>query len=178
LVTPLFLLLSLGFSVAIAILFHQGMHRKVNGLLERFHLEDLEAKIELVTEGLNQLRRNRAAILSVVGLSLCIQFIVIVVMWVAALSINIDAPFYLFLVFIPIVNLSVAFPVTINGVGLRESVYFLLFSQIGVPVETAVTLSVLNMVVVMMTAIPGGVVYSLYKKEESFDLTDVDRGTI
>ena len=39
----------------------------------------------------------------------------------------------------------------------------ILFSQIGVPVETAVSLSILNLVVVMMTSIPGGIVYSLYK---------------
>ena len=61
-----------------------------------------------------------------------------------------------------------ALPLTINGVGLRESVYYLLFSQIGVPVEAAVTLGLLNFAVVAMTSLPGGIVYSLYKKEETF----------
>ena len=76
----------------------------------------------------------------------------------------------LFLIFIPIVNLATAIPLTINGVGVRESVYYLLFSQVGVPVESAVTLALLNLVVMMMAALPGGIVYSLYKKEQQFSL--------
>jgi len=56
--------------------------------------------------------------------------------------------------------------------GLREAVYYVLFSEVGVPVEAAVTLSLLNLAVVAMTAIPGGIVYSLYKKDESFPVPD------
>jgi hypothetical protein len=110
------------------------------------------------------------AILGVILLSLGVQFLVVVAMWVAARSIEIHSAFYIFLIFIPIVNLSVAIPLTINGVGLRESVYYLLFSQIGVPVESAVTLGFLNFAVVAMTSLPGGVVYSFYKREEEFEI--------
>jgi uncharacterized membrane protein YbhN (UPF0104 family) len=94
-------------------------------------------------------------------------------MWLIALSIGLEAPFHLFLVFIPLVNLSVAIPLTINGVGLRESMYFLLFSELGVPVEAAVTLSVLNLVMVAMTALPGGLAYTLYKKDPAFPVPDL-----
>jgi uncharacterized membrane protein YbhN (UPF0104 family) len=135
-------------------------------LLERFKREDIEKKMELVASGLGSLRRNPVAIAWILGISLIIQFIVVIMMWVAALALKLEAPFYVFLIFIPIINLSLAVPLTINGLGLRESVYYLLFSQIGVPVETAVTLSLLNFFIMAMTALPGGVVYSLYKKEE------------
>ena len=134
--------------------------------MQKFELRDLEEKMELVYEGLHRFRFNRIAIFSVIGLSLIIQFLVVVAMWIAAQSIGIAAPFYIFMIFIPIVNLSMAIPVTINGVGLRESVYYLLFSQIGVPVESAVTLGLLNFAVVAMTSLPGGIVYLLYKRDE------------
>jgi len=165
---PLFLLVTLAFVLGLTVLFHSGMHGRIRGLLRRFELKDLEEKMELVYEGLNRFRFNRTAIFSVIGLSLIIQFLVVVAMWVAAKSIGIYAPFHIFLIFIPIVNLSMAIPLTINGVGLRESVYYLLFSQIGVPVESAVTLGLLNFAVVAMTSLPGGIVYSFYKKEEEF----------
>jgi len=165
---PLFLLVALGFVLGLVALFHNGIHRKISLLLERLELKDLEEKMELVYQGLNRFRFNHTAIFLVTGLSLAIQFLVVVAMWIAAKSIGIGAPFHVFLIFIPIVNLSMALPLTINGVGLRESVYYLLFSQIGVPVESAVTLGLLNFAVVAMTSLPGGVVYSLYKKEERF----------
>jgi uncharacterized protein (TIRG00374 family) len=163
---PLFLLVTLGFLFGLIVLFHNGMHNRISGLLQRFDLKDLEEKMELVYEGLNRFRFNRKAIFSVIGLSLIIQLLVVVAMWIAAKSIGVYAPFYIFLIFIPIVNLSMAIPITINGVGLRESVYYLLFSQIGVPVEAAVTLGLLNFAVAAMTSLPGGIVYSLYKREE------------
>ncbi len=168
LLAPFLLLLMALFVAGIVTLFHPGSHRLMGRLLHRFGLSRLEERFELVYRGLTQLRGSLRAILIVVAASLAVQFSVIVSMWLAALSIGIAAPFHLFLIFIPLVNLSVALPVTINGMGLREAVYYLLFSQVGVPVETAVTLSILNMVVMSMTAIPGGVVYSIYKKDPGF----------
>jgi uncharacterized protein (TIRG00374 family) len=165
---PIFLLVTLGFVLGLIGLFHKGIHGWISRLLRRFELKELEEKMELVYEGLNRFRFNHLAIFSVIGLSLIIQFMVVVAMWIAAHSIGIQAPFHVFLIFIPIVNLSMAIPLTINGVGLRESVYYLLFSQIGVPMEAAVTLGLLNFAVVAMTSLPGGIVYSLYKREEDF----------
>lgn len=166
----LFLLVGAGFAVGITAIFHPGVHRYFNAFLKRLHLDTFEEKLELVYQGLIQLRRNRFAILLVILLSLGVQLLVVIAMWFAARSIGVDVSFNLFLIFIPIVNLATAIPLTINGVGVRESVYYLLFSQVGVPVESAVTLSLLNLVVMMMTALPGGIVYSLYKKEQEFSL--------
>ena len=165
---PVLLLLVGVFVVGIVTLFHPGSHRLMGRLLRKFGLSRLEERFELVYRGLTQLRGSLSTILIMVAASLLVQFAVIVSMWLAALSIGIEAPFHLFLVFIPLVNLSVALPLTINGMGLREAIYYLLFSQVGVPVETAVTLSILNLVVMSMTAIPGGVVYSMYKKDAGF----------
>lgn len=168
--TGLFLLVATGFVLGITAIFHSGAHRRFNALLKRLHLDRFEEKLELVYQGLAQLRRNRFAILLVILLSLGVQLLVVIAMWFAALSIGISVSFNLFLIFIPIVNLATAIPLTINGVGVRESVYYLLFSQVGVPVESAVTLSLLNLVIMMIAALPGGIVYSLYKKEQKFSL--------
>ncbi len=60
-------------------------------------------------------------------------------------------------------------PLTINGIGLRESLFYLFFSQIGLPVETAVSLSLVTFSIYLLTAVPGLIIYSLYKKEEHLD---------
>lgn len=167
---PIFMLVGLCFSVGIGAMFYSRFHRVVSRLLLRFGLEEVEAKFELVYAGLSQLSRNWRAISLVVLLSVGNQLLVVFSIWVGAMAIGINAPFHLFLIFIPIVNLATAIPLTINGVGVRESVYFLLFTQIGVAMENAVTLSLLNFMVIALTALPGGIAYSFYKRDEKFDL--------
>jgi uncharacterized protein (TIRG00374 family) len=150
-------------------LFHGWIHRQISSFLKRRNLEHFEAKMELVYNGLNTLRGNRRSILVALFLSLLIQLITVVVVWIAALAINIDAPFRIFMIFVPLINLSIMVPLTINGIGLRESLFYLLFSQIGLPVETSVSLSLVTFSIYLLTAIPGLVIYSLYKKEEHLD---------
>ncbi len=150
-------------------LFHGWIHRQISSFLKKRNLEHVEAKMELVYNGLNALRGNRRSILVALFLSLLIQFITVVVVWVAALAIEIDAPFRIFMIFVPLINLSIMVPLTINGIGLRESLFYLLFSQIGLPVETSVSLSLVTFSIYLLTAIPGLIIYSLYKKEEHLD---------
>jgi uncharacterized membrane protein YbhN (UPF0104 family) len=51
------------------------------------------------------------------------------------------------------------FPLTINGLGVRESVYYLLFSEVGIPVEQAVILSLLSFLIMNVPSVIGGIVY-------------------
>jgi len=165
----LFIGLIIAFIAANVAMFHSWIHRHLTRLLMRFGFRDIEGKLELVYAGLTTLRRNKKAIAKCLLLSFAIQFLSVVVMWLAALAIGIQAPFFIFLIFIPIVNLTIMIPLTINGFGLREGVYYLLFTQIGQPPETSVILSLLNFLVVTLASLPGGVAYSMYKKEENFD---------
>ena len=164
-----FLVVIVAYIVGNVILFHPWTHRKITALLKRRNMERLETKMELVYRGLNSLRRNKQVILSSFSLSLVIHFFAAVIVWVAALSIAIDAPFGVFLVFVPLINLSIMIPLTINGLGLRETLFYLLFSQIGLPVETAVSLSLVTLLAYILASMPGGIVYSLYKRKEHLD---------
>lgn len=165
----IFLVLVAGYLLANLALFNQRLHNLLDRFLERFHLEDIENKMELVYRGLNTLIRNHRSIAVVLTLSLVVQLASVAIVWMAARALSIDAPFRIFLVFIPLINLSIMVPLTINGFGLRESLYFLLFTQIGLQEEQAVALSLLNTFVVMLAALPGGVIYSLYKKQQRFE---------
>ena len=150
-------------------LFHSWMHQKISSFLSRKNLQQIQAKMELVYQGLNTLRSNKIAIVKALVLSLVIQFLAVVIVWTAAQAIAIEAPFRIFLIFVPLINLSIMVPLTINGIGLRESLFYLLFSQIGFPVEMAVSLSLLTFALYLLTAFPGFIIYSLYKREEHLD---------
>ncbi|MEE2840046.1 MAG: lysylphosphatidylglycerol synthase transmembrane domain-containing protein [Acidobacteriota bacterium] len=164
-----FLIMITLYLLGILVLFHSWMHRRISSFLIKRNLEHLEARMELVYQGLNELRRNKGSILKALVLSLGIQFLSVFIVWVAAQAIQIEASFGVFLIFVPLINLSIMVPLTINGIGLRESLFYLLFSQIGLPVEMAVGLSLVTFALYILTASPGLVIYSLYKKEEHLD---------
>jgi len=154
------------FLINVAI-FHDWSHRATSRLPTRFGFEALDEKLQLIYEGLRALIRAPGSVLVIFGLSLLIQFTAVSVMWFAARSLSFDSSFFVFLIFIPLVNLSIMIPITINGFGLRESVYVLLFAGgLGTQDEMAFALGLLQGFIVIMVALPGGPIYGLYRAEK------------
>ncbi|MFQ5739742.1 MAG: lysylphosphatidylglycerol synthase transmembrane domain-containing protein [Acidobacteriota bacterium] len=164
-----FLALFAFYLAAVLALFNRRVHAVVTWFLQKLRLPDIESRMELVYQGLRKLRGNLGAVAVVLLLSLIVQFSSVVIVWIVALGLEVQAPFPVFLVFIPLINLSILVPLTINGFGLRESLYLLLFTQVGMGQERAVALSLLSTLAIAVAALPGGLIYSLYKKEEQFD---------
>lgn len=160
----IFLAISVVYMATNVMLFHHWTHKLVTSLLSRFRFHSLAEKMELVYHGLNELKKNLHGIVVALTLSLLLQLGTVLVAWLAAQTISLNAPFTLFLVFIPMINLTIMIPLTINGIGLRESAYYLLFSEAGVAPEMSVTLSLLVFIVTIGSAFPGLVYYSLQKQ--------------
>ncbi len=166
----IFIGIFLFFTAGIIMFFHPSLHKLLEKILIRVKASGLAEKTAPIYEGATRFRQNIPDVLLTTGLSLVIQIISISSVWVAAMAMHIEAPFLLFLVFVPLINIAVAIPLTINGVGLREGMYFLLFSQIGVPMESSITLSLVTMFMYFGMALPGGFVYSVFKKDQNFPL--------
>lgn len=163
-----FFILLTGFYLLLNVaLFHDASHRTASRLLKRLGFHTLEEKLQLIYVGLRSLIREPGSVFAILVLSLFIQFLSVCVMWFAALSLDFGSSFAVFLIFIPLINLSIMVPITINGFGLRENLYRLLFTELGIQDETAVALGFLQFIVLMIVALPGGLLYSLYKIERS-----------
>lgn len=74
-----------------------------------------------------------------------------------ALHLNVQFPYYL--VAIPFVTLVAFLPVSINGFGLRESIFVYVFSIIHVPVATSVLLVLLVDLQTLLFGVMGGAIY-------------------
>ncbi len=166
----IFIGIFLAFMAGIIMFFHPGLHRLLEKMLIRIRAKGLAERTPQIYEGASRFRKNIPDVLLTSCLSLAIQVISISSVWVAARAMHIDAPFLLFLIFVPLINIAVSIPLTINGVGLREGMFFLLFSQIGIPMEASITLSLITMLLNFSMALPGGFIYSIFKKSEDFSL--------
>src|SRR5258707_169174 len=72
-----------------------------------------------------------------------------------------------YMVFIPAIGLIGMIPLSVNGAGWREASYILLFQSVAVGVDAnqakhqAATLSLLWLGIVIITSLPGGIIYLL-----------------
>ena len=93
--------------------------------------------------------------------SFLFQAVVILVVFLNAKALALDVPIAALAVFVPLISLAGMLPLSVNGLGIRDVLYVLLFGRLGVGADVAFALSVLYSAVTFAASLPGGVVYAL-----------------
>jgi hypothetical protein len=88
-------------------------------------------------------RSNGHVLLKVIALSLGFQLIMVVINLLYARALGIDIAFATLLVIIPLVYLTEVIPLSINGIGVRDTAFVIAFAAIGRPAEEAIAMSVM-----------------------------------
>jgi glycosyltransferase 2 family protein len=78
-----------------------------------------------------------------------------------AIALRLDVPFYFFCLVVPLISMISMLPVAINGFGLRENAFVMVFSTVHVPSASALLLALLLDVQSLCLAIAGGLIYLL-----------------
>ena len=76
-----------------------------------------------------------------------------------------SASFIDYYLYLPIINSVTAVPITISGFGVREGMYIKMFREVGVPEPTALVMSLLGYLAVLIWSIVGGVFFLTHRKE-------------
>lgn len=108
---------------------------------------------------LNQFRHHRSTLAILLAISVFYQMLQIVAVYFLALSLGIDLSLLYYFIFIPILQAVSMIPVSINGLGVREGSWVLLFARAGVPSAEAFSMSILSLMVMTATSLLGGVFY-------------------
>jgi uncharacterized protein (TIRG00374 family) len=69
-----------------------------------------------------------------------------------------------FFIYVPIINVVSMIPVSLNGLGVRENSYVILFSRVGLGGELAFAMSLLSFFVIFVYSLIGGVFFVLFKR--------------
>lgn len=123
---------------------------------------DLGERLAEVYDSIRAYRDAGHALLPVIALSFLFRAIVIGNHYLVAWGLGIDVPVVYFFVFVPLVELLLILPVSIQGFGVRETAYVYLFGSVGVASSLALTLGVvMQLVLAVFNNVLGGVVYLL-----------------
>lgn len=137
----------------------------VLGWLLRTSLVQKLGRIALFSEqvyvSLRTYRHSGRRLLPVMVISLTYHVLLVFNNYLLSLALGLDIPLYYFFIFIPIAEILVFLPVTIQGFGVREGTYVTLFSAIGVGSGPAFALGFSDQLVKLTGNIIGGMVYAI-----------------
>ncbi len=119
-----------------------------------------QEKLERFYRSISQLgykALGKACLVSLIFNILLIMFNVLI-----ARGLGVNQPLGVFLLFTPIISSSLALPISVGGLGVREQAYVLLFSALGVSDAAAAAMSLANYGLTnIVVGLLGGVVYAL-----------------
>lgn len=117
--------------------------------------------IERTRDSLALLRSRPSILLGTTVLSIIVQVLNAVLVWMVGLALNLDIPAVYYGVAVPMVTLVTLIPISLNGMGLREGGMVLFLGPAGATASHAVSLAFLWFLVQTTTSIFGAGVYLL-----------------
>ena len=152
-------LLAAGYVVANVVLLSPLAYRLADRVIAASPLSRFRARAESLYKAVLPYKTAARAVTIGIALSFVHQAVVIAVVFLNARALSLEVPLPAVAVFVPIVSLAGMAPISVNGLGVREALYVLLFGRLGVPAETSVSLALLYLAVTVFASLPGGVAY-------------------
>jgi uncharacterized protein (TIRG00374 family) len=159
--TTAFGLVAITFIAANLALFYRPSYNLLHRLLSLLKMKKVDEKVERLFNSFNSYRGQWNLILPIAVLSLLIQFgcVVINILNARAIGLQTNHGWIDFLALIPATGLISMIPLSLNGMGWREASYVVLFQAVGAKQTQALTLALLWLGVLVVTSLPGGIIY-------------------
>lgn len=105
---------------------------------------------------------NAPAVGKTLGVSLVFNILLIAMNYLIGLALRAPVSLWYYFLFVPITSIVTMLPISFAGLGVREGAYVLLFTQAGMPRQTALSLSLLvYMISIFTPGLIGGIIYML-----------------
>jgi glycosyltransferase 2 family protein len=100
-----------------------------------------------------------AALVPSIALSIVLQITLALGQYILAAGLGLTVPLSLFILCVPIANVFASLPLTLNGLGIRETANLLLFGVAGMRKEDAIALGLLWFAVTMVGGLTGSIAF-------------------
>ena len=112
--------------------------------------------------------RHRATLLAAsLGISIGVQFSRILVYWSAGLAVGLSVGLVYFICFQPLAAIVAAVPISIGGLGVRETSLVRLFGTVDISAEVSTAMSLLGYVAGIIASLLGGGAFILRRVERN-----------
>jgi uncharacterized protein (TIRG00374 family) len=126
--------------------------------LSRFQF--VRERFEVVQQAVQVYRSEMATVWAALGASIALQAILVCYYFIVARSLRIDLPLSACFLMVPLCNLVQAVPISFNGWGIRESLFIVYFSQVGLSRDSAFVFSLVGAGLIILLSLSGAVVWT------------------
>lgn len=163
---PIFLWLGMagGSIVIVGALFYPKMIGVALKPLRVFHQEWVGLQISRLIHALEKFSEAPWALLQCFGGALLVQTVIIGFYGAIAYAMHIPVPTVQLAVLVPMSFVVQMLPLSVNGFGVRESLFVFYFARLGLPKESAIALSFLGQAMIMLFSVGGAIVLATRKK--------------
>jgi len=145
--------------VVLLVLFNPFVYSKVNSLLHSPRAGRIRKSIKNLHQEMNQFGGHRAMIARNIAVSVIAQTITPVTFYLIALALGIHLKLVYFFIFLPIIGAITLLPISIGGLGLRDTMTVFFFGQVGMAKDVAFTMSLLSFTFMFIYGVLGGMIY-------------------
>lgn len=124
-----------------------------------FHPEWVGDRISRVTGALSRFRERPASLFHAFAGAVLVQALLVLFYAAVARSLGIPISLAHIAVIVPVSFVVQMVPVSVNGFGVREATFSFYFSRLGLPIESAMALSLGSTALVMLFSLSGAAVY-------------------
>ncbi len=163
---PIFGFISVAFLAANLAIFYKPTYNLLHRLLSKTKMKSVDEKVESLFNSVNAYRGKSRLMTSAFAISCVIQIggIGANILVAEAIGLKTANGWLDFLVFIPAISLISMNPLSVAGTGWREYSYKIFFASVAlaepnVAVTQAATLGLLWLGVMVLTSLPGGIIY-------------------
>jgi hypothetical protein len=132
--------------------------------LRALHQEWFEERITRLTAALSKFRDAPETLGACFAGAILVQGILVFFYAAIALSLHLHVPLAHLAIVVPISLIVQMLPVSVNGFGVREATFGFYLTRLGLPLESALALSFIGAVVVMLFSTSGAFVYLARRK--------------
>jgi glycosyltransferase 2 family protein len=146
-----------------AVLVPAGITRVLKPL-RIFHPEWVDRRLERITGALSRFRDRPLALLGCFGGALLVQGLFVLFYAAIATSMSIPIAVPHLAVLVPLSFIVQMLPVSLNGLGVREATFSFYFAGLGLPIESALVLSLVGAGLIMLFSLTGAVAYVMRRR--------------
>jgi uncharacterized protein (TIRG00374 family) len=169
-----YLFLSLLLLVLVIALFLSRIPGRAMQILKaRFASNKIMTAVLEVCHACESYRSNIRGLIVAAANSFVVQAMTILAYYVLSRGLGLDMSLFTYFAIVPIVLLATVLPISLGGLGVREGTLIGLLLALGVERQSAITLSLLFLVVLWTSSLPGAFV--LFKKISRFEGTGPQR---
>lgn len=118
----------------------------------------LQRPLSALWSALHGYRDQRAALFLVLAVSVVLQFVRVLAIWCCGEAVGINLSPLVYVIFGPLLFLVMMIPITLNGLGVRESFFVFFLGRFDVDADAAFAAGFLFFAVTLVPAVPGALI--------------------